>query len=39
MEKIETVVFRQSDDENTVAVLACNRTDATLPMLLRFGMP
>ena len=26
MEKIETVVFRQSDDENTVAILTCNQT-------------
>lgn len=27
MEKIETVVIRQSNEENTVAVLTCNRTD------------
>ena len=26
MEKIETVVFRQSKDESTVAILTCNRT-------------
>ena len=26
MEKIETVVFRISNDENTVAILTCNRT-------------
>ncbi len=26
MEKIRTVVFRQSNDENTVAVLSCKRT-------------
>ena len=26
MEKIETVVFRRSTDENTVAILTCNRT-------------
>ncbi len=26
MEKIETVVFRQSKDESTVAILICNRT-------------
>ena len=26
MEKSETVVFRRSNDENTVAILTCNRT-------------
>ena len=26
MEKIETVVIRHSDDENTVGILTCNRT-------------
>ena len=28
MEKIETVVIRQNNDENTVAVLTCNKTKA-----------
>jgi hypothetical protein len=27
MEKIEIVVFRNSSDENTVAILTCNRTN------------
>ena len=26
MEKVETVVIRQSNEENTVAILTCNRT-------------